>query len=94
MAPNGITANVVCPSSVEHADDRTTTPPTGCVRPDLEEADARGRAARVPAVNLIPVPYAETDDVSDAVLFFASDAASYITGATLSPSAGLSASNV
>jgi SDR family mycofactocin-dependent oxidoreductase len=93
VAAHGVTANVVCPSSVNtpmmHNDAAYKL-----FRPDLEAPTREDALPAFAAVNLIPVPYAEPDDVSDAVLFFASDEARFITGATLSPSAGLSASNV
>ena len=46
------------------------------------------------AMNVIPVPWVEPDDISDAVLFLASEEASGITGATLAVAAGASARNI
>jgi NAD(P)-dependent dehydrogenase (short-subunit alcohol dehydrogenase family) len=46
------------------------------------------------SVNVIPVPYVEPEDISDGVLFLASQEAAGITGATLSISAGVNALNI
>jgi SDR family mycofactocin-dependent oxidoreductase len=93
LAPHGVTANVVCPSSVN-----TTMMHNDAAyklfRPDLEHPTREDALPAFASVNLIPEPYAEPGDVSDSVLFLASDEARFITGATLSPSLGLSASNV
>jgi SDR family mycofactocin-dependent oxidoreductase len=93
LAPRGVTANVVCPSSVN-----TTMMHNDAAyklfRPDLEHPTREDALPAFASVNLIPEPYAEPSDISDAVLFLASDEARFITGATLSPSMGLSASNV
>ncbi len=93
VAPHGVTANVVCPSSVNtpmmHNDAAYKL-----FRPDLEHPTREDALPAFASVNLIPEPYAEPSDISDAVLFLASDEARFITGATLSPSLGLSASNV
>jgi (+)-trans-carveol dehydrogenase len=45
-------------------------------------------AAVMQAVNALPVPWAEPVDISNAVLFLASDEARYITGVTLPVDAG------
>jgi SDR family mycofactocin-dependent oxidoreductase len=93
LAPHGITANVVCPSSVNtmmmHNDASYRL-----FRPDLEHPTKDDALPAFASVNVIPVPYVEPDDVSDSVLFLASDEARYVTGATLSPSAGVNARNI
>jgi SDR family mycofactocin-dependent oxidoreductase len=93
VAPHGVTANVVAPSSVNtpmmHNDAAYRL-----FRPDLENPTREDALPAFASVNLIPEPYAEPGDISDAVLFLASDEARFITGAVLSPSMGLSASNV
>ena len=45
-------------------------------------------AAIMQAVNALPIPWAESVDISNAVLFLASDEARYITGVTLPVDAG------
>jgi len=93
LAPRGITANVVCPSSVD-----TTMMKNDAsyrlFRPDLENPTLEDALPAFQSVNVIPVPYAEPDDISDAVLFLASEAARYVTGATLSAAVGVNAKNV
>jgi SDR family mycofactocin-dependent oxidoreductase len=93
LAPHGITANVVCPSSVNttmmHNDASYRL-----FRPDLENPTREDALPAFASVNVIPVPYVEPDDVSDSVLFLASDEARYVTGATLSPSTGVNARNI
>ena len=49
------------------------------------EADPNGSAM---AGNLLPVPFVEPADVTNAVLYLVSDAARYVTGTTLSVDAG------
>jgi NAD(P)-dependent dehydrogenase (short-subunit alcohol dehydrogenase family) len=39
-------------------------------------------------LNLMPVPFVEVDDITNAVLFLASDEARYITGVALPVDAG------
>jgi NAD(P)-dependent dehydrogenase (short-subunit alcohol dehydrogenase family) len=39
-------------------------------------------------MNLIPVPYVEVADISEAILFLVSDTGRYITGVTLPVDAG------
>jgi NAD(P)-dependent dehydrogenase (short-subunit alcohol dehydrogenase family) len=93
VAANGITANVICPSSVD-------TPMTNnegsfrLFRPDLEQPTLEDALPALTAVNVIPVPWVDPNDISDAVLFLASDEASGITGATLSVAAGVNARNI
>ena len=44
------------------------------------EPDPRGRRTRLPVMQAMPIPYVEPEDISEAVLFLASDAARYVTG--------------
>ncbi len=93
VGAHGITANVVCPSSV-------ATPMMmnegsyRLFRPDLDAPTLEDALPAFTAVNVIPVPYAEPSDISAAMMFLASDDARYITGATLSVSAGVNARNI
>ncbi|MCM3920500.1 mycofactocin-coupled SDR family oxidoreductase [Frankia sp. AiPs1] len=58
-------------------------------RPDLEEPTAADIVDVSTEMNALPVPWVEPADVSNAVLFLASDEARYITGATLPVDAGI-----
>jgi len=58
--------------------------------PDLEP-EQRTREAlgeRFTTLNALPIPWVEAVDISNAVLFLASDEARYITGVTLPVDAG------
>jgi len=57
-------------------------------RPDLEEPTREDAEASFPAMQAMPVPYIEPEDVSAAVVFLASDDARFITGSQLRIDAG------
>jgi SDR family mycofactocin-dependent oxidoreductase len=59
------------------------------IRPDLEHPTAQDAAEVLSARNLLPVPWVEPVDISNAVVFLASDEARYITGTQLVVDAGL-----
>jgi (+)-trans-carveol dehydrogenase len=56
--------------------------------PGVANPTAGQHAEAMGALNALPVPWVEPRDVSNAVLFLASDEARYITGATLPVDAG------
>lgn len=57
-------------------------------RPDLENPTLEDTKEQFASINLLPVPWVEAVDVSNALLFLASDEARYITGVTLPVDAG------
>jgi SDR family mycofactocin-dependent oxidoreductase len=57
-------------------------------RPDLETPTREDAELAFPAMQAMPVPYIEPQDVSDAVVFLASDASRFITGTQLRIDAG------
>jgi NAD(P)-dependent dehydrogenase (short-subunit alcohol dehydrogenase family) len=59
------------------------------LRPDLDRPTADDVAEVLVARHLLPVPWVEPVDVSNAVVFLASDDARYITGTQLVVDAGL-----
>ena len=73
VASRGLTVNVVAPGFIE-------TPMTDV----LDEAQKTGLLSRVPAGRL-----GQADEIAAAVVFLASDEASYITGATLHVNGGM-----
>lgn len=88
LAPHGIRVNVVHPTSVDTAMIHNEATyrlflPGGDRAPTREEA---ARAFR--ALNALPVPWVEPEDVSGAVLWLASDQARYVTGQQLRVDAG------
>jgi SDR family mycofactocin-dependent oxidoreductase len=59
------------------------------LRPDLDNPTAADAAEVLQARNLLPVPWVESVDIANAVVFLASDQARYITGTQLVVDAGL-----
>jgi SDR family mycofactocin-dependent oxidoreductase len=57
-------------------------------RPDLENPTKQDFADAATAMNALPVPWVEAVDISNAVLWLASDEARYVTGVTLPVDAG------
>jgi len=59
------------------------------IRPDLAHPTAQDAAEVLSARNLLPVPWVDPVDISNAVVFLASDESRYITGTQLVVDAGL-----
>jgi (+)-trans-carveol dehydrogenase len=57
--------------------------------PDMEHPTREDVAPVLEALNALPVPWVEPRDVSNAVLFLASDEARFITGVTFPVDAGM-----
>ena len=57
-------------------------------RPDLEHVTKADFEEASKAVNALPIPWVEPVDISNAVLFFASDESRYVTGVPLPVDAG------
>ena len=80
QGPNGITANCICPTSVG----------TRMIRNDAcyallspDDPTAEKAAQVLKEINAIPDAWVEPEEISELVLFLASDAAAHITGADL-----------
>lgn len=58
-------------------------------RPDLENPGRDDLAEAATQLNILPIPWVESIDISNALLFLASDEARYITGVTLPVDAGI-----
>jgi (+)-trans-carveol dehydrogenase len=58
------------------------------VRPDLQNPGPDDLAPFCQTFHTLPIPWVEADDISNAVLFLASDESRYITGVTLPIDAG------
>jgi 2-hydroxycyclohexanecarboxyl-CoA dehydrogenase len=79
LAKSGITVNVVCPGL-------TDTPPLQGIREDsVRNAKVIEAVTRAIPLGRVATP----DDIAGAVVYFASPAAAYVTGQTLSVSGGL-----
>ncbi|MFZ2173633.1 MAG: mycofactocin-coupled SDR family oxidoreductase [Rhodococcus sp. (in: high G+C Gram-positive bacteria)] len=79
LAPRGIRANVVHPTNC-NTDMLQSEPMYRSFRPDLEHPT---RADAEPAFGVqqaMKIPYVEPEDVSNTILFLASDEARYVTG--------------
>lgn len=57
-------------------------------RPDLENPGPDDMAPICQMFHTLPIPWVEAEDISNAVLFFASDEARYVTGVTMPVDAG------
>jgi len=90
VAAHGITANVVCPATVD-------TPMVhnaalySLFAPDITAPTKELVAPRYEAMNPMRVPWLDPQEISNAVLFLASDRSAFISGETIEVSAGGSA---
>jgi SDR family mycofactocin-dependent oxidoreductase len=89
LAPDMIRVNSVHPTTV-NTDMIQNAATYALFAPDLPEQDRTKEriAERFQALNALPVPWVEPVDISNAVLWLASDEARYVTGVTLSIDAG------
>jgi len=90
LGQHRIRVNAVCPGTVDtlmthNAETMRFFFPDrqGPTRDDFEAPDSFARSLQA-----IPVPYVEVDDISNAILYLASDEARYVTGTTLVVDAG------
>jgi (+)-trans-carveol dehydrogenase len=87
LAEHSIRVNALCPTAVD-------TPMIQnealyrSFRPDLEKPGREDVKAGFQTMNLLPIPWVEPADVSNAIVWLASDAARYVTGITLPVDAG------
>lgn len=88
LAPDRIRVNSLHPTTVDTPmimNDATAR----LFRPDLEDPTTEDFAEASQQMNALPVPWLESIDISNALLFLASDEARYITGVTLPIDAGM-----
>lgn len=87
LAPHRVRVNTVHPTGV--ATDMILNEATyRLFMPDLEHPTREQAAPVFESTNALPVPWVEPIDISNAVLFLASDEARYITGTELKVDAG------
>ena len=87
LAPHWIRVNAVCPTAVDTTmiqNDRMYR----MMRPDLEHPGPQDVAASFQEMNLLPIPWIEAVDVSNAVVWLSSEQARYVTGVALPVDAG------
>jgi (+)-trans-carveol dehydrogenase len=87
LAPHSIRVNTVHPTAV-NTDMLLNDFTYKLFRPELEAPTLDDAKKLFFELNLLPIPWVETVDISNAVLFLASDEARYITGAMLPVDAG------
>jgi SDR family mycofactocin-dependent oxidoreductase len=88
LAPHGIRVNAVHPTNVATPmvlNDTTFR----AFRPDLPDPSEEDSLEAMTLMNAIPVPWVEPADVSNAVLWLASDESRYVTGVSLPIDAGM-----
>jgi SDR family mycofactocin-dependent oxidoreductase len=87
LAPESIRVNAVhptnCNTNLLHNEDLNKI-----FRPDLEDPTPADVAEAHLVFQAMPIPYVEPRDISNAILFFASDEARYVTGINLRVDAG------
>lgn len=86
-APHWIRVNTVHPTTVD-TDMVLNQSMLRLFRPDIENPQVADAVPAFTRYNLLPVPWVESIDVSNAVLFLASDEARYITSVSLPVDAG------
>jgi SDR family mycofactocin-dependent oxidoreductase len=87
LAPRQIRANVVHPTNV-NTDMLHSEPMYRSFRPDLENPTREDATPAFYVQQAMPIPWVEPVDISNAVLFLASDEARYVTGMQLRVDAG------
>jgi SDR family mycofactocin-dependent oxidoreductase len=90
LAPDLIRVNSVHPTAVD-TDMIQNSATYALFAPDLPEQERTREVAaeRFGTLNLLPIPWVEARDISNAVLWLASDESRYVTGVTLPIDAGL-----
>jgi SDR family mycofactocin-dependent oxidoreductase len=87
LAPLGIRANVIHPTNTNTAM-LQSEPMYRSFRPDLEHPTRADAEPVFGVQQAMKIPYVEPDDISNAVLWLASDEARYVTGMQLRVDAG------
>jgi (+)-trans-carveol dehydrogenase len=87
LAEHFIRVNAICPTAVDTPMIQNETLYRS-FRPDLANPGREDVKAGFQTMNLLPIPWVDAADVSNAIVWLASDAARYITGVTLPVDAG------
>lgn len=87
LAHDMIRVNAICPTTVD-TDMVQNEAIYRLFRPDLEAPGKQDFADAAIQMNALPIPWVEAVDISNALLFLASDEARYITGVALPVDAG------
>lgn len=92
VAANGITVNAIAPTNV-NTDMIQNEAFYKLFVPDAEHPTNEQFIEAATALNAIPIPYVEPQDISNTLVFLASEDARYITGETIHVAAGATAQN-
>ncbi|MBD0863568.1 mycofactocin-coupled SDR family oxidoreductase [Gordonia sp. zg691] len=87
VASRGIRVNAVHPTNVD-TDMLQNDGMYRMFRPDLESPGKEDAALAFPVLNAIPVPWVDPVDVSNAIVYLASDESRFVTGSQLKVDAG------
>jgi SDR family mycofactocin-dependent oxidoreductase len=87
VAPRMIRANVVHPTNC-NTNMLNSEPMYRAFRPDLENPTREDAVLAFPAQQALPIPYVEPVDISNAVVYLASEESRYVTGLQLRVDAG------
>ena len=87
LAEHFIRVNAICPTAVDTPMIQNETLYRS-FRPDLASPGREDVKAGFQTMNLLPIPWIDPVDVSNAIVWLASDAARYVTGVTLPVDAG------
>jgi SDR family mycofactocin-dependent oxidoreductase len=87
LAPHSIRVNCIHPTNV-NTPMLQNSGMYKLFRPDLEDPTREEGEAAFPAMQAMPVPYVEVEDVSAAVVYLASDESRFVTGMQLRIDAG------
>lgn len=88
VARYGIRVNTIHPTNV-HTPMIDNPASAKIFRPDLQDATLSDGVKVLRRINLLPIPWVESADVSQAVLWLASDDSRYVTGAAVPVDAGM-----
>ena len=87
LAPKQIRVNAIHPTNC-NTNMLHSRPMYRAFRPDLQNPTREDAELVFPVIQGMPIPYVEPEDISEAVVFLASDATRYITGQQLRVDAG------
>jgi len=87
LAPQKIRANTVHPTNC-NTDLLNNDSMYRIFRPDLEEPTRDDAIVAFPAMQAMPIPYVEPEDIANTVLFLVSDESRYVTGMQMRIDAG------
>jgi (+)-trans-carveol dehydrogenase len=89
LAPHMIRVNTIHPTAVRTDINFKHNQARQLFRPDLDHvANDEEFSAALQTMNLLPIPYVEPIDISNAVLFLVSDDSRYVTGLRMAVDAG------